>query len=312
MATLRNEGSGAELTLRGRVVVGRSPRADVRLTGLASSNEHASIHWSGREWLLRDLTSRNGTTINGRRLVGEEWRLVEGDRIVFGDPGEVWRWLDGAAPRPSAVEGGAEIAAVSGELLLLPDAESPRASIYPGEDQWEMDLDGAQREVADGDTVTIDGRQFRLVLPSLHPSSSLTRAVVDDQSLATCQAIFAVSRDQETVDLTLRTRGEVKRLPRRSFHFMLLLLAQARTDDAATGVPPEEAGWTYIDDLAKKLGNSIENINVDVHRARGLLARTKFFVDPTMIVERRRNTGQLRFGVQNIVVEGAAKDGPER
>jgi hypothetical protein len=309
---LRKEGGSVALTLRARAVVGRSPRADIRLSGSASSNEHASIHWSGREWLLRDLTSRNGTTINEQRLLSEEWRLVPGDRIVFGDPTEVWSWDDGAPPRPMAVADGMEVTGVSSELLLLPDPEDPQASVYPGENRWEMDMGGAQRAVADGDAVTIDGRRFELCLPSLHPSTVLTRTVVDEQSVATCQAVFAVSRDQETVDLTLRIRGDLKRLPRRSFNFMLLVLARARLDDLASGVSDDEAGWTYIDDLAKKLGNSVENINVDVHRVRGVVARMKVFADPTLIIERRRNTGQLRFGVQQVVVESGAKDAGRR
>lgn len=68
-----------------RVVLGRSPRADIALTSDPSvSRVHAIIEWAGGHWTIIDGgLSLNGTYINGRRLVGRR-RLRPGDHIRIG------------------------------------------------------------------------------------------------------------------------------------------------------------------------------------------------------------------------------------
>ena len=99
MATIRNVETGREVRLWGRSLVGRSPSADLKLAGKGTSNEHATILWDGEHWVVRDLTSRNGTHVNRMLLVSQSCRLNEGDELVFGDPAERWSWVDGAPPR---------------------------------------------------------------------------------------------------------------------------------------------------------------------------------------------------------------------
>ncbi|ELB86601.1 hypothetical protein Rwratislav_44046, partial [Rhodococcus wratislaviensis IFP 2016] len=68
-----------------RVVLGRSPRADVALTSDPSvSRVHAIIEWTGRHWTIIDGgLSLNGTHVNGRPLVGRR-RLRPDDLIRIG------------------------------------------------------------------------------------------------------------------------------------------------------------------------------------------------------------------------------------
>jgi adenylate cyclase len=54
----------------------------VRLVDREVSKEHASIERMGRDFILRDLGSSNGTFVNGRRVA--ELRLREGDEITLG------------------------------------------------------------------------------------------------------------------------------------------------------------------------------------------------------------------------------------
>nr|WP_233608664.1 FHA domain-containing protein [Nocardia stercoris] len=70
---------------RQRVTVGRSPQADLSLPWDAEvSRLHAAIEHFGAQWtIVDDGLSRNGTFVNGERLVGRR-RLHPGDRIRMG------------------------------------------------------------------------------------------------------------------------------------------------------------------------------------------------------------------------------------
>ena len=82
------DGHRHELTLtpeRARITLGRSAQADVALTWDDEvSRLHAAIEWMGTHWtILDDGLSRNGTFVNGERLVNTR-PLKSGDRITVG------------------------------------------------------------------------------------------------------------------------------------------------------------------------------------------------------------------------------------
>jgi hypothetical protein len=62
--------------------IGRTPENQVRIYKPAVSRRHAQITETDSGWLLRDLSSENGTYVNGQRIT--ERLLVEGDRVQFG------------------------------------------------------------------------------------------------------------------------------------------------------------------------------------------------------------------------------------
>ncbi len=62
--------------------IGRTPENQVRIYKPAVSRRHAQITESASGWLLRDLSSENGTYVNGQRI--NERLLVDGDRVQFG------------------------------------------------------------------------------------------------------------------------------------------------------------------------------------------------------------------------------------
>jgi len=77
------------LTLDGStspVTIGRLPRNDVALTEDDEvSRLHAEVVAVGRDWVLvDDGLSRNGTYVNGERVLGRR-RLCDGDRLCFGE-----------------------------------------------------------------------------------------------------------------------------------------------------------------------------------------------------------------------------------
>jgi hypothetical protein len=118
------DGSERVVDLReGRMTVGRAPDAVIRLPLPEVSGHHAELHWDGTQLSMRDLSSTNGTEVNGRRLAG--WTVLrDGDRIRWGSvtadvllshlapvpaPGSAWSWnqtavmpSDPPRPRPPA------------------------------------------------------------------------------------------------------------------------------------------------------------------------------------------------------------------
>ncbi len=55
----------------GEAIVGRSPECDIVINESFVSQKHLIIWFEGGEWYLEDLGSRNGTTINGKRILNE-------------------------------------------------------------------------------------------------------------------------------------------------------------------------------------------------------------------------------------------------
>jgi S1-C subfamily serine protease len=94
----------------GEITVGRSTDTDFQLNpfqDLRVSGHHAAFVLHGQGWAIRDLGSRNGTFLNGRRI-SEPSSLRDGDQIQFGENGPVavFRLLhpaEGLPPLPPAV-----------------------------------------------------------------------------------------------------------------------------------------------------------------------------------------------------------------
>ena len=65
-------------------VVGRSAQTDVPLADDNCSRQHFQVRkWAGK-FIVEDLQSKNGTFVNGAKLVGEQ-PLRDGDLIAVGD-----------------------------------------------------------------------------------------------------------------------------------------------------------------------------------------------------------------------------------
>jgi FHA domain len=66
-----------------RLTVGTLESNDVVVDADGLSRVHAVFERLGDAWCVRDLGSRNGTFVNGRRIIGER-TLHSGDEIVLG------------------------------------------------------------------------------------------------------------------------------------------------------------------------------------------------------------------------------------
>jgi transcriptional regulator of acetoin/glycerol metabolism len=130
-----------------RHVIGRDAQsADLTLEAPAVSRVHAEITREGRHFVLRDLGSRNGVIVNGRKVQSVELEPLDevrvGDAIfkfVEDDAAEYARYrIDGALPpgqsrraqKPSALAGGYQIDAIVAEIERV--APTPLSVIVRG------------------------------------------------------------------------------------------------------------------------------------------------------------------------------------
>jgi pSer/pThr/pTyr-binding forkhead associated (FHA) protein len=86
----------------GRLTLGADPANDLALAGdPALSRLHAVLDRYGAGWCVRDLDSRNGTFVNGRRVLGER-PLRPGDELRVGATRLVYRGDEPASIREIA------------------------------------------------------------------------------------------------------------------------------------------------------------------------------------------------------------------
>lgn len=78
-----SRGCGHRTLDAGRHLVGSGDGSDILLDDPTVSGVHFELERVGAVWLVRDLASRNGTLVNGVRLVSPH-RLRHGDEIVAG------------------------------------------------------------------------------------------------------------------------------------------------------------------------------------------------------------------------------------
>ena len=79
---LQDGSSRSYMVQEGSNIIGRSNEADFRLPDTGVSRKHAEITWDGRDAILVDLQSTNGTAVNDMPI--ENWLLADGDVIAIG------------------------------------------------------------------------------------------------------------------------------------------------------------------------------------------------------------------------------------
>src|SRR6266568_9287865 len=113
MGLLVRTTTGERCVVETEHLVGRSPRAALRLEDAFVSSQHALIRWVGDGWELKDLGSRNGTAVDGAPVTaGQAVRLRAGTNVSFGIVEQTWTLVDVSAPRTSVVpvdDGGTEV-----------------------------------------------------------------------------------------------------------------------------------------------------------------------------------------------------------
>jgi hypothetical protein len=308
MALLRQTVSGASTVLEAEHLVGRSQRAALRLDCPYVSGQHATLRWAGDSWELRDLGSRNGTSVNDAPVkAGHATRLIAGARISFGHAEQTWELVDAAPPRPMVVplDGDFDPLFLDGDILALPSQDDPTTTVLRGVDgQWRLEHADEVVVLVNHQVFEVSGRSFRFSCPEpLSETSTVDMPDAQGLELGRLRLRFRVSRDEEFVDVHLDGGRDPVPLGSRGHNYVLLLLARARLDDVQAALTESSCGWVYQDVLIEALRVSPERLNIDIFRIRKQFAGIVWIPDAANIVERRPRTKQLRIGIASLSIE---------
>ena len=83
MECISSREAGAPIQLKRRLVIGREPKCDLPLPSREISRHHAEIREDDGAYMVRDLSSTNGTFLDGREVRGQ-MPLSEGNRLRVG------------------------------------------------------------------------------------------------------------------------------------------------------------------------------------------------------------------------------------
>ena len=75
---------GVQIAVRGPVIVGRNPGADIVIGASYVSGRHARFSIMGQNLFVEDLGSTNGTAVNGTRIAAP-MALSDSDVVTVGD-----------------------------------------------------------------------------------------------------------------------------------------------------------------------------------------------------------------------------------
>lgn len=298
MATLTS-GSGEVVDLLAHHLVGRGPGLHTRIQESIVSAQHAVLQWNGTHWSVRDLASRNGTFVHGRRISPQEpTPLTVGSTVWFGGPTHAFTLTDASPPEPVARS---EHSLVRGEdlHLALPSPDEPDLLVHfvPGEG-WTASSDDSQRAVSSGESIEVRGVAYTLDLPL--PLAATVDAHQAAPAVAALSLRFSVSRDQEYVEVTASAGAEAHSLKARAHHTTLYELARARLDDRQAGASLSEEGWVYTSDLAKRVGITRNQLYLHLHRCRKELKAVLGIAQHA--VARRVTTQQVRLHTSDVVI----------
>ncbi|WP_255550625.1 FHA domain-containing protein [Moritella sp. 28] len=279
MAKIININTEEKVTLMPQHLFGRQFNAPHSLLFEPDSScMHATIFWNGSVWVLQDLGC-NGTYVNGKRIHGgREYHLHLNDLINFGSlSGEGWRIVELSSPN---------------SLLILVTL-------------------GLPARVPKVTELVSRRAQVWLFIGASSTAERLQNDVSDLETVEQVSIQFMVSQNEEHVAMKLTMGGQVFDLGQRNHHYLMLILARKRLDDAIKGVRADEQGWIDKELLSKILGQSENHINIQIYRFRKqivqLLSNSSSL---PQAIERR--TREIRFAYDNVNIIGGAEVVPAK
>jgi hypothetical protein len=296
MGMLYDEASGQRIVLRAEHVFGRNPvRSDTYLADQEISMMHAVVRWREGGWSIADY-GRNGTFQDERAVPKGLWNPLElGQTLRFGaNSFSRLQVVDVSPPVTSLVPSDPRLSPTAlKHNNLLPNTESPELSIYQTEaGDWVSESDGEARTLVDGDTVSVAGRAYRLVVSEEIDDTAGPALCLASRDLKLC---FSVTSDEEHASLQVLHWPHSVDLGERSHHYCLVTLARRRVADAEAGLAMHAQGWLRNAELSRLLKIDLQHLNVQIFRARHqLMSALPSAARLADIVERRR--GALRFG----------------
>lgn len=306
MGRLRPRDSAASYELEAETSIGRASGASLRLAASHVSLQHASLRWTERgQWELRDLQSKNGTIVNGQRVVaGAPVKLELGFEIAFGSPSDVFVVEDVSPPRAMLVRvgEGRQSIMLHDALIGLPSPEEPSVSLFRDESgQWFIESSERVRRLDDGDLISIGAEHWRCCFPKTPDETAALASVAGSFALAELELRLGVSPDEAAVELTLHAKGRDVRLGQKACHSVLLVLARCREGHDWPPAVGVDDGWISVAALLDLLRVSEQRLNVDIFRIRQAL-KAAGVIDAVGIIERDAQQRRVRLGTRNVVL----------
>lgn len=211
--------------------------------------------------------------------------------------------------------------------LSDPSVSAQHASLRWTGEGWQLQDLGSRngtfvgsRRLSAGERVSIAGgvrirfgsdpNVFRLAnasAPNLIEPSNRLPATVETGGprcpIAELTLQFAVSRNEEQVDIVVVYGNQGIPLRARAHHYLLLTLARLRLADAEQDPDePESHGWVDQQSLLDMLAIDKQQLNLSIYRARRQLAEAGV-TDSENIVERRLTSRELRIGTPYLIIK---------
>lgn len=303
LGRIERVGSGEAFLLRSHLLFGRSAACDVRINEARVSGEHARLRWTGSTWEIRDLGSKNGTFVGGKRLAaGDCAPLLVGDTIGLGgagSPAPMFVLTNASAPVVSARLPNSKAARFAANgMLTLPNDDFPLVTIVEGrEGQWMIEDSDAVREAVDGESLLVGDETWILDVPGVAISTVAVESLV--LAIENISLRFLVASNGQNFTLTIVCPGKEIQVEPEKHHSLLLELARTRQD--LTSTPLEEQGWLDRSELCRKLGFDDQRLNAAVHQVRKQFAALGI-QGAANIIERKPGTKWVRLGVENVEV----------
>jgi hypothetical protein len=267
-------------------IIGRSRECNLVLAEDSVSKVHAELTWGRQGWFVQDLSSRNGTWLDGTRLEPRDERLIRpGALLRFAD--SVWTAVDVSRPLAAAISGDDEVVEEAGTLLLRGHASELLSLVERGGSWYRPSGEGRLVRVAD-DVVRVGGRDWELSLPC-------QEADTEEGERPWCSKVLWTLDDA-----TLVVEHGPRVLWRSESSYVRLLHLLARR--WLRGSPGSRSrGWVSRVGAASALGVCLGTVDVLIHRARSD-ARASGILRGGDVVQSRRRSGQVRFGGRRIAV----------
>lgn len=301
----------AEISARA-LTLGRSPSGDLVLPDERVSWQHATVWFESGVLWVKDLGSRNGTSVNGERLSGPRV-VADGDRLQIGPAFTLDVRFTGCrpvlAPQALVVEDlatGLRYPMRSDRFTIGPAGDldpggpgqgEPGADTLAGtllltgpEDLW-IGVDGEDRPLSLDEVFVVCGRRYTVRQADLDRSPTFevapSRVVEGATGLYELDARLEGAGGPQAVLLDPQTaRSHSVEGENRA----VLLYVLGRTVLADVALPGAERGWLTDEEATTAIwGRAVRDVNalhVLVHRLRKELAEAGF--DPWFIEKRRR------------------------
>ncbi len=302
MGAFREVGRHREVFLDGRCIIGRATSAHWIVRDERVSAEHAVVSYGNEGWNLRDLSSTNGTTLNGA-VVRDEVRLKVGTVVSLGHEDIQWEFIDDRPPHATMTEiETGQVFRTTSDFLALPHDEAVEANLYRGDEQWIIESAATAQNAEDEMIVELPSGRFLVRLPLGVPTTGNSTVAVSNVD-EPWRMTFLVSPDEEHVRFTIENGRKTKDFDNRSHSYLLLTLARKRLqDELDPACPLSEAGWYKTKELADRFRASPEQLNLWVWRARKQVQD----LNPelaALLIERRPSSTSLRLGCPRLQVQ---------